>query len=142
MPAGFPLIFDIPSPPGSRKWRCEQEQGWGRGGRYLGKAAGPREPVTGRRRGCLSGPGVRRQRGTRAGPRPLSARSTAASSGTAPAAPARHKQQGGLLRGWLRLQHGRRGHSVPARPFPPHGMGAKRQQELLVALPPSLLPSL
>lgn len=73
---------------------------------YLGKAAETREPVTERPHGCLSGPGGRRHWGPPGGRWSLSARSRAASSGRAPAAPAHHKQQWGLVRVWLRLQHG------------------------------------
>lgn len=106
---------------------------------YLGKAAETREPVTGRSLGCLSGPGGRRQRGPQEGRWSLSARSRAASSGRDPAAPGHHKQQWGLVRVRLRLQHG-----WCPRPtlFPAHGIEAKRQQELLVALPSSLCRSL
>lgn len=111
MPEGVCLIFDISSPPVVVSEGAGRSRQDGEGGqRYLGKAAETREPVPGRSRGCLSGPGGRRQRGPREGRRSLSARSRAASSGTAPAAPARHKQHGGLVRVW----RGRGGHGVPA----------------------------
>lgn len=93
---------------------------------YLGKAAETREPVTERPHGCLSGPGGRRQWGPQGGRWSLSARSRAASSGRAPAAPAHHKHQCGLVRVRLRLQRGWSGQGVSLPdPFPCTRNGGK-----------------
>lgn len=94
--------------------------GWGKRRQwYLGKAAETREPETKHPHGCPSGPGGHRRWGLQGGRRSPSARSRAASSGRAPAAPAHHMQQWGPVRAWPRLQHscGGQGVSLPD-PFP------------------------
>lgn len=109
---------------------------------YLGKAAETREPVTERPHGCLSGPGGRRQRGPRGGRRSLSARSTGASSARAPAAPAQPSTSAVWLgNGCVSSTAAVNDLSPCPTLFPAHGVEAKRQQGLLVALPSSVPPS-
>lgn len=121
------LIFGTSLPCGGCEVGRVQQQGVGERvvqlSQYLGKGAETREPGTRRPRGCLSVPGGRKQWGPWGGRRSPSAHSRAASSGTAPAAPARHIQQRELVTAEPHLQQLQTGLGqglLLPNPFPVH----------------------